>query len=272
MKCYVVKDLMPNYIDSLNSKETNAEISKHLNECANCRAIYEKITVGTVQMIELGDSHINFLNKLKSFIMRKNVIIAISTCLLAIVMCACVYAYLFHYETVIPFQEEMMRIDIFQTGVSTINGGQYISHIRTPVGYQLIEGEFAINEPFLRLSNRIITYRTHIYARNKYLEGEIITLAFYSHTQTPITQLRQRIFASSLSYSKSMSGAICRWFTDDNFEPRIAVIYYLPNLHNLINSIGELSDDELAALRTNGILVWSGEIGITSELQPHYCN
>ena len=36
MKCYVVKDLLPYYIDGLSSEEVNAEIKEHLESCADC--------------------------------------------------------------------------------------------------------------------------------------------------------------------------------------------------------------------------------------------
>ena len=34
MKCCIVRDLLPGYIDGLTSSETNEEIERHLEECA----------------------------------------------------------------------------------------------------------------------------------------------------------------------------------------------------------------------------------------------
>ena len=39
MKCCIVKDLLPGYIDSLTSEETNEEIKQHLKDCADCTTI-----------------------------------------------------------------------------------------------------------------------------------------------------------------------------------------------------------------------------------------
>lgn len=37
MKCNIIKDLFPNYIDGLTSEESNQMIEEHLGECAECR-------------------------------------------------------------------------------------------------------------------------------------------------------------------------------------------------------------------------------------------
>lgn len=44
MKCCIVKDLLPGYIDGLTSEETNMEIKEHLENCAACRTIYEQMS------------------------------------------------------------------------------------------------------------------------------------------------------------------------------------------------------------------------------------
>ncbi len=40
MKCEVVRDLIPMYIDGTASVETAAEIDAHLKECEDCRKFY----------------------------------------------------------------------------------------------------------------------------------------------------------------------------------------------------------------------------------------
>ena len=41
--CNIVQDLLPNYIEKLTSEETNTFIEEHLNECDNCKNIYESM-------------------------------------------------------------------------------------------------------------------------------------------------------------------------------------------------------------------------------------
>lgn len=43
MKCEVVRDLLPSYIDGLTSSVTNEEIEKHLDECVMCRQFYREM-------------------------------------------------------------------------------------------------------------------------------------------------------------------------------------------------------------------------------------
>ena len=39
-KCYLIRDLLPSYIDELTGEETNKEIENHLNECPDCKKAY----------------------------------------------------------------------------------------------------------------------------------------------------------------------------------------------------------------------------------------
>ena len=43
MKCEIVRDLLPSYIDGLTSSVTNEEIEKHLDECVMCRQYYREM-------------------------------------------------------------------------------------------------------------------------------------------------------------------------------------------------------------------------------------
>ena len=37
MKCEIVKDLLPSYIDGLTSAESNSEVEAHLETCQECK-------------------------------------------------------------------------------------------------------------------------------------------------------------------------------------------------------------------------------------------
>ncbi|WP_455544325.1 zf-HC2 domain-containing protein [Intestinibacter sp.] len=43
LKCNIVEDLMPLYIDDLVSESTKEDIENHLNECDNCNKNYERL-------------------------------------------------------------------------------------------------------------------------------------------------------------------------------------------------------------------------------------
>lgn len=43
MKCEIIKDLLPSYIDGLTSNESNQEIETHLSDCDTCRKYYTEM-------------------------------------------------------------------------------------------------------------------------------------------------------------------------------------------------------------------------------------
>ena len=65
MKCCIVTDLLPGYIDGLTSPETNEEIEKHLESCDTCNTIYRQMTavIPSASMKQaLRLLHANFLS------------------------------------------------------------------------------------------------------------------------------------------------------------------------------------------------------------------
>ena len=81
LKCSIVEDLMPLYIEDLLSEETKKEIELHLDECEDCKEVYdelkEDVNLGYEKKIDLKedeyeelktdtlDSMKNYLNKIK---------------------------------------------------------------------------------------------------------------------------------------------------------------------------------------------------------------
>ena len=43
MKCEIIQDLLPSYIDGLTSEVSNQEIEVHLKECTECRRYLEEM-------------------------------------------------------------------------------------------------------------------------------------------------------------------------------------------------------------------------------------
>jgi hypothetical protein len=79
MKCEVVKDLLPVYMDDLVSEVTKQEVEQHLQQCESCNAIYQqmKAPIDNTDMVP-NDKEINYLKKL-----RKKGLINIITCIVA---------------------------------------------------------------------------------------------------------------------------------------------------------------------------------------------
>ena len=67
LKCYIVKDLFPNYIEHLTSEETNQEIKNHLDKCSKCRNEYEEMNSPIVKIDKeernVNKREVNYLKK-----------------------------------------------------------------------------------------------------------------------------------------------------------------------------------------------------------------
>lgn len=72
MNCYIVRDLLPNYIDNLVSEETRNDVSLHLETCSDCKSIYEQMLapIDTSPPVPQKDE-INFLLKIKRKTIKK---------------------------------------------------------------------------------------------------------------------------------------------------------------------------------------------------------
>lgn len=84
MKCEIIKDLLPSYLDGLTSDESNSEIVKHLENCSECCAVLEQMkTEIDAEKITINKEQIRPLRKLKKKIVQA-VLSAVACCVLLI--------------------------------------------------------------------------------------------------------------------------------------------------------------------------------------------
>lgn len=86
LKCYIVRDLFPNYIENLTSEETNQEIKNHLEQCLKCRNEYGELTK-SVMKIEQEDKdfnkrEVNYLKKCSKIVKRSFITIGVLVALI----------------------------------------------------------------------------------------------------------------------------------------------------------------------------------------------
>ena len=66
LKCYIVKDLLPSYVDGMLGKETKDEVEQHLKECNDCRTDYEKMKSPVkTQIPPTTNKEVDFLKKVR---------------------------------------------------------------------------------------------------------------------------------------------------------------------------------------------------------------
>ena len=71
LRCEIVQDLLPSYVDGLTSDETNEAVKDHLAECVSCKDMYERMKADEMsaeensEVMEKEKKEINFLKRIK---------------------------------------------------------------------------------------------------------------------------------------------------------------------------------------------------------------
>ena len=67
LKCHIVEDLLPGYIDGLLGDATTAEVRLHLDGCLDCCSSYEKMkSFVNTPVMKTTDKEVDFLKKVRS--------------------------------------------------------------------------------------------------------------------------------------------------------------------------------------------------------------
>ena len=88
MKCEIIKDLLPSYVDELTSQESNEEIESHLEYCPECREYLEEIRKDIEVEKTEKDKNIEIFIKVK----EKTVQIIICVIMIVAVLSAVIYS------------------------------------------------------------------------------------------------------------------------------------------------------------------------------------
>jgi len=257
MKCYIAKDLLPNYIDGLNSEETNAELQSHLDGCADCRGVYEKMTAKIARDVQTAGGDIDFLKRLRVKILRRNVITAFAVCLILI---SGLLVFAFNYQIPIPFDRYRMRAEVipFAVIIGTDGSSRWeFADTETPPEYEyLMDGLVLAYNGFSKIS--VAGGEGREINRN----GETVRVVYYRYTKTPWVSVfyDYDLDAETSGSSGMMSGSDIYGpsYGSADYKPQMIEIYYLPMRD--YNKLASLSDEDFDAQRANATLVWSGVI------------
>lgn len=76
IKCHIVQDLMPNYVDGLVHQDTQKDIQQHLQTCQSCRALYEQLSVPITgaPTASVDPLEVDYLKKVRKRTSRKWII------------------------------------------------------------------------------------------------------------------------------------------------------------------------------------------------------
>jgi predicted anti-sigma-YlaC factor YlaD len=65
LKCEIIKDLLPSYIEKLTSDVTNEAVESHIKECKECKQLLEDMKQDELKSDEEDQREINYLKKVK---------------------------------------------------------------------------------------------------------------------------------------------------------------------------------------------------------------
>lgn len=258
MKCNIVHELLPNYIDGLTSKETNGDIEKHISGCENCRAVYENMKFSVPERNKI--KNIDPVKKLKAHIRRKKILFFVLTC----VVLLGVTIFVRKYEVPLPFDENRMLLTPVQAVLTTDDYDDSITlsdldHADFETSKAVISGNYdtldLLQFTYRGINHAGFTSCSRTISRN----GEKIRVVFFCYYKT-LWDIVLHGDLAGYSESGSAFGDVYEdgMQKDHTYIPGMKEIYYLPirNLHK----ISDFSDEEFDALRDKAELIWKGVI------------
>lgn len=263
MKCCIVKDLLPGYIDGLTSEDTNEEMKMHLENCNSCNTIYRQMTEELPIEIPPEKTEIDFLKKLKASMHRKYVIVALSTCV--ILFGATVF--LKRYEIPVSYAPDCMTTELYKIAYIPNSRGLREWVYAGPADgagpedtddCQTIEQvRFVLNlseEQQRALKINHFTSNGRTIQRN----GKTVRVVYYCYTRTLWNSLLEDSFIGSTVREGEVFEENFYRNPNTDYQPLEREIYYLP-MGNM-DRLDRLSDEEFDAKREEAELVWSGVI------------
>lgn len=118
IKCTIIQDILPLYVDEVVSQDTKEMVNSHLKQCSKCRKEYESSKRNLYIPVE---NKAPLLKSIGKKWRKKKVIISITSVLITAFVLLGTYLSVFYYETVIPYSENLVKIE-------KQNDNQLVSH------------------------------------------------------------------------------------------------------------------------------------------------
>ncbi|PQD93637.1 hypothetical protein CYL18_18875 [Pradoshia eiseniae] len=118
IKCTIIQDVLPLYIDEVVSQDTKEMVDQHLQHCEKCQKEYETVKR---ELYIPAENKAPIINKINKKWRKKKVIISIASIFSTAIFLLGVFAYIFYYERVIPYSTNLFEIKMQ-------NDNQLVSH------------------------------------------------------------------------------------------------------------------------------------------------
>lgn len=161
MKCEIIKDLLPSYVDGLTSEETNKEVEEHIQGCSDCSRMLQDMRTPEKPFAS-NKKEVDYLKKVR----RRNIIAAIlcvviTACIVAIVVCYPIFIKGskvslegMNYNLVVSDKEIIVNGKIYDNNFSRVEFSevdgtvsvQVFSCPRSPFGKQVFQSRYTASE------------------------------------------------------------------------------------------------------------------------------
>lgn len=124
VKCNIIKDLLPLYVDAVVSEDSKLFVEEHLQECEECRCELEALKKNICFPTE---TKVSPLKALKKKLFRKNLKVAILSTLGAAAIIIGGMWFIFSYQIPIEYKDKLLDVKLASDGVIdiTFNSDDY---------------------------------------------------------------------------------------------------------------------------------------------------
>lgn len=129
MKCEMIRDLLPLYIDGLTSAESNKEIEKHLKSCKECRKYYQEMTGEIQEVVPITEEEIEDAQIMKKMARKKRKTILAGVVGGIVLLLAVIIAALPYFYSEVKYDDLQMSYGV--------KGNTAYMNIRTKPGYEV---------------------------------------------------------------------------------------------------------------------------------------
>ena len=168
MKCEIIKDLLPSFIDGLTSDVSNEVVEQHLSECESCRAYYEEMKEQAPAILEKAGREIDYFLRIREDTIRK-VMLAILAVIMVYSLFYSIYNNLYGVGHSMTSDEVIVELQVIE-GVTTLVFEPVEEGYYATVGYtqnEAVNGKMPLNT-LLLVKYRINPFREYDHTANRY--------------------------------------------------------------------------------------------------------
>ena len=140
INCNIIKDILPLYVDGVVSDDTKKMVEEHLDCCEECK---KEAEIMKQELNIPAEKEASFIKNFKKKWRNKKLIISGLSILLTGLILLGAFSFVFHYDTVVPYEKSLIRIEIQDDDmlVSHYYGVSYYSIAATHPITMKIEGK-----------------------------------------------------------------------------------------------------------------------------------